>query len=256
MKKLFLLVFTFVLTFSLYAQSEKGYVHLKNGSIIKGKYWYSGDLKKINVESAGNLWIFNSNEIDSVVSLRPGRVKNIQNEQSFSRFLLHSEVGVLLGNDDNNQTAPFSFTTSVNYALTEKAAAGLGLGVELLDESYLPVYVNFEYKFRNTSSTPFVFFKTGYQISLEDSRKVRDYYYYPYWSSFAPWPDYQVEKLEPKGGVMINAGVGYQRMYSPSFGMSVAFGYQYHRLNYDGENEYSLDVDYNRLTLRLGIIFN
>jgi len=54
---------------------------------------------------------------------------------------------------------------------------------------------------------------------------------------------------------MINPGAGYQRMFSSGFGMSFAFGYQFHRLHYSGENDYGLDIDYNRLTIKLGFIF-
>ena len=40
------------------------------------------------------------------------------------------------------------------------------------------------------------------------------------------------------------------------FGMSLAFGYRFHRLRYTAENDYRIDVDYNRLSLKLGFIFN
>jgi hypothetical protein len=62
--------------------------------------------------------------------------------------------------------------------------------------------------------------------------------------------------MDTKGGFIINPGIGYQRMFSSGFGMSLAFGYQFHRLSYKGENDYQLDIDYNRLTIKLGFIFN
>jgi len=34
--------------------------------------------------------------------------------------------------------------------------------IEFLKESYLPVFVNLEYKFHNTPSTPYLFLKGGY----------------------------------------------------------------------------------------------
>jgi hypothetical protein len=73
-----------------------------------------------------------------------------------------------------------------------------------------------------------------------------------------PWPtpEYYNTELDTKGGFMINPGIGYQRMFSMGFGMSVAFGYQFNRLSYKGDNEYQLDIDYNRLTIKLGFIFN
>jgi hypothetical protein len=62
--------------------------------------------------------------------------------------------------------------------------------------------------------------------------------------------------MDAKGGILINPGAGYHRMFSDSFGMSFAFGYQFHRLGFAGENDYRLEIDYNRLTVKLGIIFN
>lgn len=255
MKKLSLLFLALTMAFAVFAQSEKGFVYLKNGSVLKGKYSYSEDLSQIKIKSDGNLWIFEYAEIDSVVSKHSAN-KNMNSVNTDSKLFFHTEIGVLLGNDDNSQTAPFTFSTSVNYLISEKIAAGLGLGVELLDETYMPVYANFEYKFRNSKSTPFVFVRAGYQVPLEDTRKVyNDYYYSPWSSSYYPG-DYSQQELENKGGFLINPGIGYQRMYSSSFGMTVTFGYQHHRLHYEGEKEYALDVDYNRLTIKLGIIFN
>lgn len=254
MKKLLLLFFAFTTAFAVSAQSEKGYVHLKNGSVLKGKYSYSDDMSQIKIKSDGNLWIFDFVEIDSIVSKRSSKA-NTYSENTDSKFFFHSEIGFLLGNDDNNQVAPFSFTTSVNYSINEKFAAGLGLGVELLDETYMPVFANFQYKFRNSNSTPFVFVRAGYQAPIEDTRKVYNNQYYRSMSS-SYYPYYNEQELENKGGFLINPGIGYQRMYSSSFGMTVTFGYQHHRLHYEGEKEYALDVDYNRLTIKLGIIFN
>jgi hypothetical protein len=41
MKKLCLFTFAVLFTFSGFAQSEKGFVYLKNGTILKGKYHYT-----------------------------------------------------------------------------------------------------------------------------------------------------------------------------------------------------------------------
>jgi hypothetical protein len=54
---------------------------------------------------------------------------------------------------------------------------------------------------------------------------------------------------------MVNPGVGFKHMFSTGFGMSMAFGYQFHRLSYSGKNDYQLDIDYNRLSIKLGFIF-
>lgn len=258
MKKLCLLLLIEILVFQLFAQSQKGYVYLKNGSVIKGKYQYTDDLSKLKIESAGNIWIFEAGEIEKVSN------KSEQVESAFhspavnSALYLRTEIGVLAGSSENSQTAPFSFTSSINYTFIPKLSAGVGIGIEFLKESYLPAYINFEYKLRNSYSTPYLFLKTGYEVPLENSNEiyggVQPVYYDYYWPG--NWNYYNNEQLDTKGGFLINPGIGYQRMFSSGFGMSFAFGYQFHRLSYSGENSYHLDIDYNRLTIKFGIIFN
>lgn len=253
MKKLCLLLLSVIFVIPIFAQTEKGYIYLKNGSILKGKFNYSDDLNKIKVLSAGNIWIFNTSEVDSVTKLRERRNNEINAKNLDALFFVRTEIGVLAGNSDNSQTAPFSFSLSLNYKINPLLSVGVGGGQEFLKESYFPVFVNIEYKWRNAVSSPYFFIKGGYLAPLGESNEIYYYDYQP-WSSV--WPGaYYSENLDTKGGILINPGLGYQWMYSSSFGMSFAFGYQFHRLNYKGEHDYGLDIDYNRLTIKLGFIF-
>jgi hypothetical protein len=254
MKKLCLFTFALLFTFSGFAQSEKGFVYLKNGTILKGKFQYT-DAGKLRVESAGNIWVFDSAEIDSVAGRRDVRVAQMQDLPQYSRFFYRTEMGFLAGNSQNSQPSPFSFSGTVNYLLTPQLSAGAGIGAEFLKESYLPAFVNAEYKLRNSWSSPYFFIKAGYQVPLEDSREVY-YEVWPAWSSIWPGPVHNYGTLDSKGGVLVNPGIGYSHLFSPGFGMSLAFGYQFHRLHYKGEKDYGLDIDYNRLTVKLGFIFN
>ncbi len=259
MKKLCVSLLIAIIAIPVIAQPQKGYVYLKNGSILKGKYQYTEDLTKIKIESAGNIWIFEAGEIDRVTNKKEQMENYFQESEISSPLFLRTEIGVLAGSSQNSQTAPFSFTSSLNYTIIPKLSAGLGIGIEFLKESYLPAYINIEYKLRDSYSTPYLFLKTGYEIPLEESNEiyggVQPVYYDYYWPG--NWNYYNNnEPLNTNGGFMINPGIGYQRMFSLGFGMSFAFGYQFHRLSYSGENDYQLDIDYNRLTIKLGIIFN
>ncbi|MDX8338821.1 hypothetical protein SLH46_06490 [Draconibacterium sp. IB214405] len=256
MKKLIVLLCLSVLVLSVFAQTEKGHVYLKNGSIIKGKYSYFNDGKQLKVGSAGNVWIFDADEVDHIASKREGKTMFDEDMVTDVKWFFRTDLGVLAGNSDNSQSAPFSITGSANYVITPNFSAGLGFGVEFLKESYMPVFANFEYRFRKQLTSPYVFFKAGYQVPTEDSNEIY-YDVYPIWSSFAPWPsDMGQDGLDCRGGVLFNPGLGFQQMLSPNFGLNFAVGYQFHRLNYEGENDYSLDIDYNRVTVKIGIIFN
>lgn len=258
MKKLCFLIAIAIFAIPVFAQPQKGYVYLKNGSILKGRYQYTEDLSKLKIESAGNIWIFESDEIEKVSGKKEQMEFNVQESEFNSPIFLRTEIGVLAGSSENSQTAPFSFTGSVNYKVIPKLSCGVGIGIEFLKESYLPAFVNFEYKWRDSYSTPYIFLKTGYEVPLEKANSiyggVQPVYYDYYWPG--NWNYYNNAPNDTKGGFMINPGIGYQRMFSNGFGMSFAFGYQYHRLSYKGENDYRLDIDYNRLTIKLGFIFN
>ncbi len=257
MKKLFLFVFALILVLPAFAQTEKGYVHLKSGTILKGRYVYTEDRQKISVESAGNLWIFDASEVDSITSHKSRSMQEMTATPNPSKLFYRVEIGVLKGNSDNSQDAPFSLTGSLNFQVDPKFSVGLGLGAEFLKESYMPVFANFEYKFRNTASSPYLFLHAGYEVPLESSNQIY-YDVYPMWYDYMPW-NYVItpSEFDCKGGVLINPGVAYQQMFSRNFGMSFAVGYQFHRLNYSAKNsDYELDIDYNRLSIKLGIIFN
>jgi hypothetical protein len=256
MKKLCLFAIIAFLTFPVFSQSQKGIVFLKNGSEVKGKFTFSNNLEKLKVESAGSIWVFNANEVDSVSYSKKDRADFNVDKENESAVFFRTEMGLLIGNSENSQSAPFSLSSSLNYKLTPKISIGGGLGVEFLKETYMPVFFNAEYKLRDSYSSPYFFVKVGYQVSIEESKEMYypGYDYQP-WSSFAPWPRPDSEHLDAKGGLLINPGIGYQRMFSSGFGMCFAFGYQFHRLEFSGEDDYSLNIDYNRLTLKVGILF-
>ncbi len=257
MKYLFLFFLSALITIPAISQPRKGYVYLKNGSILKGKFRYNEDLSKLQIESAGNLWIFKADEIDHVTTKNEPLNDEFDFMELNSPFALRTEIGVLAGNSGNSQTAPFSFSTVLNYVILPKLSVGAGFGLEFLKETYLPAFINLEYKLRNSGSTPFAFLKSGYELALEESNNIYNSGIQPlYYDYIWPNPNNVNQKLDTKGGFLINTGIGYQHMYSRDFGMSFGFGYQFNRLSYSGEKDYNLQIDYNRLTLKIGFVFN
>ncbi len=255
MKKLYLFILAILMAFPVFSQLEKGYVHLKNGNVIKGKYQYSEG--KIHIVSAGSLWIFDVNDVDTIMGTRVKNMQLLQEPVSESSVFYRIEAGLLIGNSQNSQSAPFSFTGSVNYRVEPRFSLGIGVGTEFYKESYLPVFANFEYKLKENFSAPYLFLRLGYEVALEDGGAVY-YDVYPAWSSSIWRGYYYGQELNAKGGVFVNPGIGLTHMFSTTFGMSVAVGYQFHRLQYDAQEErdYGLDIDYNRLTVKIGILFN
>ena len=241
---------------------ETGYIHLKNGSVIKGRYIYSADLEKLRVQSGKNTWIFDATEVELISRNRPSR--NYNEDEEFKehtitppKFFILSEAGILSGNPDNSQPAPLVLGTQLNYTFWKNLSAGAGAGLEFLKETYLPVTANLLCKFRNTSFTPYAVMQAGYQIPLEDSRTLYYDIVPDYVSSRViwPWPVTQTP-MKAKGGLLFNPAVGFMKHSRSGYGFSLAVGYRFHRLRYSGEGDYNLDVDFNRLSVKLGFIIN
>jgi hypothetical protein len=259
MKKICLLFIIFSLGIISFGQTSKGRVYLKNGSIVKGKISRSENSEILRIYSAGNLWVFPLTEVEKVEYSLTTPEKELH--ESNSKVTNHTQIGVLAGNNDNTKAAPFMLHSMLNFKVDKKIQAGFGTGVEFLNETHLPVFANIEYRFREAGISPYLFVKAGYCFPLEDTRmtyyQVVPYYYSTVSSYIWPGPWYYGnEELKAKGGLLLNPGFGMSVLFSNNFGMSFSVGYRYSRLHYKGENNYGLDVDYNRLSISLGIIFN
>ena len=250
-----------------YSGYRRGYVFLKNGDILKGKYIYSSDMKKLEVISGNQVRIYESEDVERITKKSPLEMVDSvhtfdQAEYKPSKFFNISEFGLLIGNQDNTIKSPFIFHTSANYSFTPLLSAGLGTGVEMYRETYLPVTGNVMYKLNNHRTSPYVSLQAGYQIPIEGTRMT--YYevmpasvYSPgYLDYYYPYPYYQNSALKARGGFLLNPSMGFFYQLNRGIGIGLSAGYRFQILNYSGDNDYRLEVNYNRLSVKLGFIFN
>ncbi len=251
MKKIFILLLTGLFLVPAFAQkSKKDMVYLKSGGIIKGQL-ITHDLDIVKINSAGNEWVFKVADVDSV-----SRYSKNQTEPGASpKYYFDASGGVLVGNSGNSQKAPFVYSNSFNYLLKKNIYCGVGLGFDFLDETYMPAFIQLQYKFRSSGFSPFMSLQVGYEIPLEkQNRKVFNDYYRS--SSTVYYPTSQeYDKLDNNGGFLINPSLGFMRMTSDNFGWFFAFGYHYNKLSYSGKDDYKLETSYSRLSLKIGFIF-
>lgn len=238
-------------------RAERGYVYLKDGTVLKGKYLYSPDLDKVKVTANGESRIYNADEIEKVSNKGPEIGKNNEFVYKQRKFTSITEGGILLGNPNNDRKAPFTLSTSLNYTLTDGLSVGLGTGVEFYHETYLPVTANIHYRFGTNQISPFATIQVGYLIGLENYYRPNYMYAYDMGpSSRNSYPYLRYQELDAEGGLMINPAVGAIIETNYGFGISLSVGYRYHRLKYTTDrDDYNLNIDYNRLSLKLGIIF-
>ena len=250
-----------------YIVYKKGYISLKNGDILKGKYVYSVDFKKLKVIANNETRIFNADDVGRITKKNPFELADTSNgfipsTYKPSRIFNITELGFLIGNQDNTNKSPFIFHTSANYSFTPLLSAGVGTGVELYRETYVPVTVHVMYKLNNRRTSPYISLSGGYQIPVDGTRMTTTELYSPlmsdymYSSSYYPYPYYQNSELKAKGGFLLHPAMGFFYQLNEGLGMGVSVGYRFQVLNYTGDNDYRLDVTYNRLSVKLGFIFN
>lgn len=245
---------------TLYPKVERGYLELKDGRILKGKYVYSPDFEKIRIVTAHESIVMDASEVVRITRKKPGAGEESDSGEKLPQtknYFIFSELGILPGNPDNMNKMPFIFHTAVNYRLLENLSAGLGASVEFYKETYLPVTINGIYTFNNNRAAPFAMLQAGYQIPIEGSRTkvvnvmpAHTEYIWP-----GPPVSYDME-LKARGGVLLNPSLGIMWQTRSGANFTFSAGYRFHRLVYrNKEKEYDLNVDYNRLSLKLGLFF-
>ena len=240
---------------------KRGYIYMKNGSVLKGKYLYSTTLDKLRVISGKNSWVFDAGEVDRITTSKPHMSPVLDSAFHFqdvqeSKWFNISEVGVMIGDPNDSQSAPAAFSSTLYRQAWENFYAGAGIGVEFYKESYLPASLSLLYKLRNTRFTPIAVVKGGYAIPVGESRSlyyqvVPDYVYRSDMIWQGSWPQSQ-SQLDAKGGFFMEPSLGFIRQSASGLGFTMSFGYRFNRLYYSGEKDYRLFIDYNRFLIKLG----
>jgi hypothetical protein len=133
--------------------------------------------------------------------------------------------------------------------------AGVGVGVEFFNETYLPVVADFRYYIRDHGPLPFVALQAGYSIPLGGHYTQQNYYYG--YSDYMPitYNPPTSQDMSARGGFLINPSVGIQAQLNENLALVFSAGYRYMRHNYGKDENYKLEVEYNRLSLKVGLLF-
>lgn len=181
------------------------------------------------------------------ISLTPSPAKG---GKSFIGYFNITDMGLLIGSTQNRHPAPFSFMTTNGYHVTEKLSLGLGVGVEFLSGSYMPVVLDARYYVRKTGFSPFFSLYGGYALALDDDGANGIYY-----ATDVYWPYQNYQPYKARGGWLLNPGFGIRNMFGENFGILFSVGYRVQRLYYSAGEDRRLTVDYNRLAIKIGILF-
>ncbi len=170
--------------------------------------------------------------------------------QAFTGYFNVTDMGLLIGSTQNSHPAPFSFMTTNGYHITDQLSLGLGVGVEFPSGSYMPIVLDARYYVRKTAFSPFFSFYGGYALALDGETSYQSGY-----TSDVYWPYPNYESYKAKGGWLLNPGFGIRNMFGENFGIIFSVGYRVERLYFAAGDQRKLLIDYNRLSVKLGIIF-
>jgi len=163
-------------------------------------------------------------------------------------YFNHTQVNFLIGeeSEDNQQKAIVpSFQSFNGLRFDTNWGIGLGVGVEPFEYKVYPVFAGVYYFFTKVKHNPYIAFKAGHAFS-NSSKIFNNYGYYG--------------DFKHNGGLMVIPEFGFRfKMFD--YEMTVSGGYRFQRLNSKITQQntsnytYKHQVDYNRVSFSIGILF-
>jgi len=245
----------FLVNLSFARNGKKDIIYLKNGSVINGQIISSLPSGQVKIKTKDNsLWVFEASQIDSI-----SKTTTAFNQIRTGYFNL-TEAGILVGNSNNKYSSPFSLMNISGWQFENRISVGAGAGVEFFSEAYLPVVADFRYYLKRQGLNPFFGLQGGYSFALDKPDRIyaynvsSPYYFDPLGNSFMS-PIGGPLKLRAKGGFLLNPSVGICTPLGENLALTFSAGYRIMRQRYTREDNYLIDIDYNRLSLKIGLIF-
>lgn len=241
-KSLLVLILISCLIFSLSAQKTKDVLYLKNGSKIYGKLIEASDTQYKLKAADGSIFIYPTPEVDKFVN------ENLSFDgRKTNGFGFALDAGFLIGAQNSEYDAPFSFNFLGNLTRNTKNIFGIGSGVEFIGQTFIPVFVEYKRLISDKKTTPFVFVRTGKLLHLSGEENNTDYYY----------PQYDYSKSY-NGGFSMTLGTGISWIRNDnetylSFAYRNAY-YNYTQLNYNNQIA-TYKNTLNRLEVKFGFRF-
>jgi len=240
-KYLFVVIVLIFNIFNLTAQKSKNVLYLKNGSIIYGNLIeIVSDQYKIKTAD-GSIFIFPSAEVEKLTL--ESKQFNGRKEEGFGFTF---EAGVLLGSQETEYTAPFSFNILGGYVLDTKNIVSAGSGVEFFGKPFVPLFMEYKRLLTANRAAPFLFMRGGWLMHLGSS------------DSETSDGNYNYDPYNYKGGLSLAIGTGISWV-KEDYETYLSFGYRYAHTSYQ-KNEYSqtvstYDNNMNRLEMKFGFKF-
>lgn len=225
-------------------------IYLNNGSILHGEIIEIQVNESITlISNCGDRWVVNQNDITRIAK-EPlsNEIKKDSNEYISCKtkgYYSNINIGFMLSGEMESLFPSLSLMFVNGYQFDWGLALGAGVGIDLIDETYMPLVGDIRYSFKDSKLSHFIFFQGGYAMPL-GSPDPYDY-------------NYDDSKPESKGGYIINPGIGLKLSLNDKNAFSFAIGYKYMHvkheyIEYTGQ-KINRTTEYNRITLGIGFHF-
>ena len=225
-------------------------IYLNNGSILHGEIIEIKANESITmISNCGDKWVVDQNEIKRIAKeLVSNEIKKNSNEEisyMVNGFYSNIYIGFLLSGEMESLFPSLSLMFLNGYQFDWGLALGAGVGIDLINESYMPLVGDIRYSFKDSKLSHFVFFQGGYALPL-GSPDPYDYNYYE-------------SNPESKGGYIINPGIGLKLNLNDKNAFSFDIGYKYMQVEHEYIEFNGQDINrttkYNRISLGIGFHF-
>ena len=156
-------------------------------------------------------------------------------------FGIGLEAGFLLGSQNSEYFAPFSFNFMASYTIDTKSILSLGTGVEFFGVPFSPVFLEYRYLLNTKRASPFLFARGGGLLFLGDENN-NEYDYNQY------------QEKNYKGGLSGAFGIGVS-WSKEDIEPYLSFAYRYATTSYEQMNYNNQTARYNNTFNRLEIKF-
>ena len=236
---LILTVIYFISFFSLTAQEKviQDHLYLQDGSFLKGSI-VARDTVMIR-------WKLTNGEIISIAETHVHHIQKVKHDWLVfpnGKIILEKGnyhiifTGLLIGKGDGFQENPIGanlahFIKGVKF--NQFFSAGIGIGLDLYNHEFVPLYLDIRGDFLNQPITPYYAFNAGYGFALENNRSI-----------------------DNKGGIMIHPAIGLRFASKKRVGYLLEIGYKFQNGKREFDNlEFTDELTYKRLSLRAGLSF-
>lgn len=241
-KSIPLLILLLITSLQLNAQKAKDILYLNNGSIIYGKLVEVSDSQYKIQTSDGSIFVYAAADVEKFVKESSGVVERKQ-----TGFGAGLEGGFMVGAQNSEYIAPFSFNLLAGYNLDKRNIISLGSGVEFIGVPYTPLFLEYKFIANEKKTAPFIFFRGGGVFYLGGEDNEDESYYY--------------NRKDQKGGLSYTLGTGIS-WAKEDFEPYLSFAYRYLTTSYvqstySGTDyyDYTYHDYYHRLEIKFGIRF-